>query len=107
MALTNSAKDAGVGVIDVVYLIDFSDQKRPGFFSFGGLQVNSGLSVAADYSRMTLIAPSGKQTVVTVKAPAWTLFALVALGMVVMGGLTAAFVYFTPWGPRPLAAAAD
>lgn len=69
MALTNYAKQSGVGVIDVVYLIDFSDQKRPGFFSFGGLQVNSGLSVAADYSRMTLIAPSGKQTVVTVKAP--------------------------------------
>ncbi len=69
MALTNYAKQSGVGVIDVVYLIDFSDQKRPGFFSFGGLQVNSGLSVAADYSRMTLIAPSGRQTVVTVKAP--------------------------------------
>ena len=69
IALTNYAKQSGVGVIDVVYLIDFSDQKRPGFFSFGGLQVNSGLSVAADYSRMTLIAPSGKQTVVTVKAP--------------------------------------
>ena len=68
-ALSTYAKDAGVGVIDVVYLIDFSDQKRPGFFSFGGLQVNSGLSVAADYSRMTLIAPSGKQAVITVKAP--------------------------------------
>ena len=69
MALTNYAREAGVGVIDVVYLIDFSQQKRPGAFSFGGLQVNSALSVSADYSRMTLIAPSGKQSVITVKAP--------------------------------------
>jgi hypothetical protein len=68
-ALSTYAKDAGVGVIDVVYLIDFSQQKRPGAFSFGGLQVNSALSVSADYSRMTLIAPSGKQAVITVKAP--------------------------------------
>lgn len=69
MALSSYAKDAGVGVIDVVYLIDFSQQKRPGAFSFGGLQVNSALSVSADYSRITLIAPSGKQSVITVKTP--------------------------------------
>lgn len=69
MALTNYAREAGVGVIDVVYLIDFSQQKRPGAFSFGGLQVNSALSVSADYSRITLIAPSGKQSVITIKAP--------------------------------------
>ncbi len=69
MALANYAKQAGVGVVDVVYLIDFSDQKRPGFFSFKGLEVNSGLSVAADYSRMTLIAPNGKHMVIAVKAP--------------------------------------
>lgn len=69
MAFTNYAKAAGVGVIDVVYLIDFSEQKRPGAFSFGGLQVNSGLSVTADYSRITLIAPSGRQAVITVKTP--------------------------------------
>lgn len=70
MALANYAKQSGVGVIDVVYLIDFSDQKRPGFFSFGGgINVNSGLSVTPDFSRMTLIAPSGKQAVITVKAP--------------------------------------
>lgn len=68
-ALSSYAKAAGVGVIDVVYLIDFSQQKRPGAFSFGGLQVNSALSVSADYSRITLIAPSGKQSVITVKAP--------------------------------------
>ena len=69
MAFTNYARDAGVGVVDVVYLIDFSQQKRPGAFSFGGLQVNSALSVSADYSRITLIAPTGKQSVITVKAP--------------------------------------
>lgn len=69
MALNNYARESGVGVIDVVYLIDFSQQKRPGAFSFGGLQVNSALSVSADYSRMTLITPAGKQAVLTVKAP--------------------------------------
>lgn len=68
-ALAQYAKQAGVGVVDVVYLIDFSNLKRPGAFSFGGLQVNSGLSVTADYSRITLIAPNGKQSVITVKAP--------------------------------------
>lgn len=69
MALANYAKASGVGVVDVVYLIDFSQLKRPGAFSFGGLQVNSALSVSADYSRMTLITPGGKQSVITVKAP--------------------------------------
>jgi len=69
MALANYAKASGVGVVDVVYLIDFSQQKRPGAFSFGGLQVNSALSVSADYSRLTLITPGGKQSVITVKAP--------------------------------------
>ncbi|MDZ3831159.1 MAG: hypothetical protein U0S50_04995 [Sphingopyxis sp.] len=69
-ALSSYAKQAGVGVVNVVYLVDFSDQKRPGFFSFGGgINVNSGLSVAADFSRMTLIAPSGKQAVITMTAP--------------------------------------
>ncbi len=68
-ALAQYARQAGVGVVDVVYLIDFSNLKRPGAFSFGGLQVNSGLSVTADYSRITLIAPNGKQSVITVKAP--------------------------------------
>jgi hypothetical protein len=69
MAFNSYAKQAGVGVIDVVYLIDFSQQKRPGAFSFGGIEVNSALSVSADYSRITLIAPNGKQSVITVKAP--------------------------------------
>lgn len=34
-------------------------------------------------------------------APDWTLFALVAAGMVTAGTATAAFVALTPWGPRP------
>src|SRR3989344_1033951 len=68
-ALNAYAKQAGVGVIDVVYLIDFSQQKRPGAVSFGGVGGKSALSVSADYSRITLIAPSGKQSVITVKAP--------------------------------------
>jgi len=34
-------------------------------------------------------------------APAWTLFALVALGMFIMGSVTAGFVALTPWGPKP------
>ena len=34
-------------------------------------------------------------------APPCTLFALVAVGMVVMGASTAGFVALTPWGPRP------
>ena len=70
MALANYARDSGIGVIDVTYLIDFSNQKRPGAFSFGGgIEVNSGLSVTADYSRLTLIAPNGKQSIITVKSP--------------------------------------
>jgi ABC-type transport system involved in multi-copper enzyme maturation permease subunit len=36
-------------------------------------------------------------------APSWTLFALVAAGMVVMGLATAGSVAATPWGPRPVA----
>ncbi len=67
--LTNYARTAQTGVIDVVYLIDFSNQKRPGAFSFGGLDVNAGLSVASGYSRASLIAPSGKQSVLTFRQP--------------------------------------
>ncbi|MEI6641545.1 MAG: hypothetical protein WCL10_05875 [Novosphingobium sp.] len=65
-ALSNYAKAAGVPVIDVTYLIDFSDQKRPGAFSFGGgLNVNANLSVVAGYSQMTVFGPNGKNTTVT------------------------------------------
>jgi putative MATE family efflux protein len=50
--------------------------------------------------RMAVIAAGG-WLLVTNKAPPWTLFALVSLGMVVMGLATAGFVALTPWGPRP------
>ena len=33
-------------------------------------------------------------------APAWTLFALVAVSMVAYGAATAAAVHFTPWQAR-------
>ena len=55
-------------------------------------------------ARLVVVGVGGL-ILVTVQAPAWALFALVALGMVTMGALTAAFVYFTPWGPRPLSKA--
>jgi len=64
-ALSQYARAAGVPVIDVTYLIDFSDQKRPGAFSFGGLEVNANLSVVPGYSRMTAYGPNGKTTTVT------------------------------------------
>ncbi len=69
MALNTYARTAQTGVVDVVYLIDFSNQKRPGAFSFGGLNVNAGLSVSGGYSRASLIAPSGKQSVLTFRQP--------------------------------------
>ena len=62
-ALSQYAKTAGVGVIDVVYLIDFSDAKQNGGFS---VKVNSGVSIASNYSRATLIAPTGKQAVIKI-----------------------------------------
>ena len=42
----------------------------------------------------------GGLVLVWTQAPAWGLFALVALGMVTMGVVTAAFIWFTPWGPK-------
>ena len=62
-ALNQYAKQAGVGVIDVVYLIDFSQQDQKGGFS---VKVNSGVSIASNYSRATLIAPSGKATTIKI-----------------------------------------
>jgi len=67
MALSNYARAAGIPVIDVVYLIDFSDQKRPGAFSFGGLEVNANLSVVPGFSRMSVLGPNGKTITVTMK----------------------------------------
>ena len=62
-ALSQYAKQAGVGVVDVVYLIDFSQQQQNGGFS---VKVNSGVSIASNYSRATLIAPSGKATTIKI-----------------------------------------
>lgn len=64
------AKDSGVPVVNVVYLIDFSDQKRPGAFSFGGsLQVNANLSIVPDYSKSTIFGPNGKQNRIEIAQP--------------------------------------
>ena len=68
-AMATHAKASGQAVLDVVYLVDFSNVKRPGAFSFGGINVNSGLSVTADYSKLNLITPAGKQTTITIKDP--------------------------------------
>ena len=68
--VTQFTKTAGQSVIDVVYLIDFSDVKRPGAFSLGGgLNVNSGMSVVDDYSKLNLVTPEGKTATITLKQP--------------------------------------
>ncbi len=64
--LGNYAKAAGIPVVDVTYLIDFSDQKRPGAFSFSGLKVNANLSVTPTYSRTTVIGANGKTNTLTI-----------------------------------------
>ena len=53
-ALSQYAKAAGVPVVGVTYLVDFSQQKRPGAFSLGGIEVNANLSVVPGYSRMSV-----------------------------------------------------
>lgn len=63
------AQKARHGVIAATYVIDFSQLKRPGAFSFGGLQVNSGMAVIDDYSKVTVVAPNGKSTIITVNTP--------------------------------------
>ncbi len=68
-ALNQYARSSGATVVDVTYLIDFSNQKRPGAFSLSGIQVNAGLSVAASFSKVTLVAPSGKQSTLVVRQP--------------------------------------
>lgn len=67
--LATYAKGAGMPVVDVTYLIDFSDQKRPGAFSFGGLKVNANLSIVPTYSRTTVIGANGKTNTLTVGQP--------------------------------------
>ena len=54
----------------------------------------------AGTARMAVVGVGGWLLVAS-HAPPWTLFALVAVGMVVMGASTAGFVALTPWGPRP------
>jgi putative MATE family efflux protein len=50
--------------------------------------------------RLITVAGGGAW-LVRAHAPPVALFALVALGMVVMGSMTAAAVALTPWGPKP------
>jgi hypothetical protein len=65
VALGAYARSSGMPVITATYLIDFSDQQRPGAFDFGGLKVNANLSVTSGYSKMTVLGANGKQTVLT------------------------------------------
>lgn len=68
-SVTQHARAAGYSVIDVTYLIDFSNTKRPGAFSFGGLKVTGGMSVVDDYSKMTVISPNGKVATMILNQP--------------------------------------
>ena len=99
--MSQHAKATGQSVIDVVYLIDFSNTKRPGAFSMGGLKVSSGMSVAGDFSKLNLVSPAGKTATITLKDPVavegdfaemqdTTKGAGVQKAMNIMGGLAAA-----------------
>lgn len=68
-AMSEYAKTNQHSVVSIVYLIDFSNAKRPGAFSFGGIKVTSGMSVVDDYSRMSVVGPTGKTATVTLKQP--------------------------------------
>ncbi|HEU0044963.1 hypothetical protein [Sphingomonas sp.] len=65
-----AAQRTGAAVIAVTYLIDFSQVKRPGAWSFKGVNVNSGIAVVDDYSRLSLFAPKGQTTLVVDEAVA-------------------------------------
>lgn len=68
--MVQHAKTSGQSVIDVVYLIDFSDARRPGISSLGGgVKISSGMSVAGQFSRMSLVSPSGKIATIALKDP--------------------------------------
>lgn len=69
MGMVNHAKNTGQAVLDVVYVVDFSEVKRAGAFSFKGINVNSGLSIIPQYSKMTVVAPAGKQALLTLNQP--------------------------------------
>ena len=56
--------------------------------------------VLAATVRLVVIAVGG-WILAMAAAPAWTLFALVALSMLAYGLATAGAVYLTPWGPAP------
>lgn len=69
-AVQSAAKASGIPAIGAVYLIDFSDQKRPGAFSFGGsLKVNANLSVVPDYSSISVYGANGKQNEIVLNMP--------------------------------------
>ena len=59
------AKASNVPVVDVTYLIDFSQQQRPGAFSFGGIKVNANLGIVPTYSKLTVIGVTGQQDMLT------------------------------------------
>ena len=63
--MSEHAKASGQAVIDVTYLIDFSNAKRPGAFSFGGVKITSGMSIVDDYSRMSVVGAGGKMATIT------------------------------------------
>ncbi|AKM11773.1 hypothetical protein AB433_11385 [Croceicoccus naphthovorans] len=64
-AIASYVRETGIPVVSVVYLIDFSDQKRPGAFSFGGgVKVNANLSVVPDYSKVTVLGKKGQNDIV-------------------------------------------
>ena len=68
-AIMNYAKATGQAVLGVTYLIDFSQAKRPGAFSFSSMKVNSGMAVVDEYSRLIMVTPNFKTTTVVIKQP--------------------------------------
>lgn len=68
-AMWGYAKSSGQPVVDVIYLIDFSNAHRPGAFSMSGIKVSAGLSVVDEFSKLSLIAPSGKIARLTINEP--------------------------------------
>ena len=69
MLLGGYAKASSVPVVDVTYLVDFSQQQRPGAFSFGGLKVNADLGIVPTYSKLTVIGVTGQQDMLTLGQP--------------------------------------
>ena len=67
--LSGYAKASNVPVVDVTYLVDFSQQQRPGAFSFGGLKVNANLGIVPTYSKLTVIGVTGQQDMLTLGQP--------------------------------------